>query len=437
MVRRGWSVVLTAWLMSSTPWAVEAQQACDVDEAQRLFGEQPKPLPRLRELLAACERAGSRDYRVYMFLGVISRDAGDRTEAIAQLRRAYELAPTEPNPALELAFTLEPKHASQAAQVYRALLARDPDDRAALLGLARVDRSQQRLEDARLIYERMLKKDPWDADALNGLAWLQLANRNREKARSEFETVLAKDPNNDEAKYALTKVNDVYKYVFDTSGAYVSTTNGNSWGFGASALIGLDAFNTIEIGEYHFTNELVTVSSIGLAVLPSNDVRLGFYHAVPTFYNLSLTYDYRTHATLPSEHWIEGGVGFYVTDRIKWFGTYRQAFGATQWNGRLIRTGLGLILSDSWEVGPSVFSSAQGIFNNYQNIFSWVFDVTYRGPENLLVVFGVGYSPMINNVDLHARAIVPMTERFGVTGSIAYNSINADTRATAGLRINW
>ena len=88
-------------------------------------------------------------------------------------------------------------------------------------------------------------------------------------------------------------------------------------------------------------------------------------------------------------------------------------------------------------MGPSVFSSAQGIFNNYQNIFSWVFDVTYRGPENLLVVFGVGYSPMINNVDLHARAIVPMTERFGVTGSIAYNSINADTRATAGLRINW
>ncbi len=437
MVRRGRSVVLAACLMSSAGWSAKAQTTCEIDEAQRLFGEQPKPLSRIHELLAACVRAGSEDYRVYMFLGVMARDAGDRQEAIAQLRKAREIAPTELNPALELAFTLEPRHASQAGQVYRGVLARDPDERHALLGLARVDRSQQRLEEARQIYERLLKKDPKDPDALNGLAWLQLSNRNREKARTEFEAVLVAHPDNDEAKIALTKVDDVYKYVFDTSGAFVSTTSGNSWGFGASALIGLDAFSTIEVGEYHFTNELVTVSSIGLAVLPSNDVRLGFYHAVPTFYNFSLTYDYRTHATLPAEHWIEGGAGFYVTDHIKWFGTYRQAFGASQWNGRLIRTGLGLILSDSWEVGPSVFSSAQAIFNNYQNIFSWVFDVTYRGPENLLVVFGVGYSPMINNVDLHARAIVPVTERFGVTGSIAYNSINSDTRATAGLRINW
>lgn len=437
MVRCAKSVVLAACLLSSTAWTAKAQQVCEIDEAQRLFGEQPKPLARIGELLSACARASSKDYRVYMLLGVMARDAGDQKEAIEQLRKAHEIAPAELNPALEFAFTLELKHGSEAAKIYREVLARDPDERHALLGLARVDRSQQRLEDARAIYDRMLQKNPKDADALNGLAWLQLSNRNREKARAEFQEVLVQDPNNDEAKIALTKVNDVYKYVFDASGTFVSTTSGNSWGFGASALIGLDAFNTIEVGEYHFTNELVTVGAAGLAVLPSNDVRLGFYHAVPQYYNFSLTYDYRTHDTLPAEHWIEGGAGFYVTDRIKWFGTYRQAFGASQWNGRLIRTGLGLILSDSWEVGPSVFSSAQNIFNNYQNIFSWVFDVTYRGPQNLLVVFGAGYSPLINNVDLHARAILPVTDRFGLTASIAYNTTNADTRATAGLRINW
>lgn len=437
MVRRSKSVVLAACLMSLTVGTAGAQQVCEIDEAQRLFGEQPKPLVRINELLSACVRADSKDYRVYMFLGVMARAAGDHKDAIAQLRKAHELAPTELNPALELGFTLELKHGSEAAKIYREVLARDPEERHALLGLARVDRSQQRLEDARFIYDRMLQKNPKDPDALNGLAWLQLSNRNREKARSEFNEVLAVDPNNDEAKFALTKVNDVYKYVFDTSGTFVSTSSGNSWGFGASALIGLDAFNTIEIGEYHFTNELVTVSSAGLSVLPSNDVRLGFYHTVPTYYNFSLTYDYRSHETLPAEHWIEGAAGFYVTDRIKWFASYRQAFGAPQWNGRLIRTGLGLILSDSWEVGPSVFSSAQNIFDNYQNVFSWVFDVTYRGPENMLVVFGVGYSPVFNNVDLHARAILPVTERFGVTASIAYNSVNADTRATAGIRINW
>jgi hypothetical protein len=54
-----------------------------------------------------------------------------------------------------------------------------------------------------------------------------------------------------------------------------------------------------------------------------------------------------------------------------------------------------------------------------------------------LVVVGVGYSPLFDNVDLHARAIIPVTDRIAVQAAVAHNSINADTRATVGLCFNW
>jgi len=88
-------------------------------------------------------------------------------------------------------------------------------------------------------------------------------------------------------------------------------------------------------------------------------------------------------------------------------------------------------------VTASGFNAAQQIFNNYQNIWSWVFDVVYHGPANALVVVGVGYSPLFDNVDLHARAIMPITDRLAAQFAVAHNSINADTRATVGLRFNW
>ena len=92
---------------------------------------------------------------------------------------------------------------------------------------------------------------------------------------------------------------------------------------------------------------------------------------------------------------------------------------------RLIRTGLSASLSPSWEVTATAYNAAQALFNNYQPIWSGVFDVTYYGPRNTLVVAGVGYSPTIDNVDLHARAILPVTDRIALQLMAGYNSINA------------
>ena len=69
-----------------------------------------------------------------------------------------------------------------------------------MLGLARVARSQNRLDEARALYQRLLAVNPKDPEALNGMAWLALANRNREEGRAGFEQVLTIDPDNEEAQ---------------------------------------------------------------------------------------------------------------------------------------------------------------------------------------------------------------------------------------------
>ena len=183
-----------------------------------------------------------------MLLGVMARDAGDRERAIDCLRKAHEMAPQAPNPALELGFTLEAKHPREARKVYEQILAHDPASRPAMLGLARVARSQNRLDEARALYERLLAVNPKDPDALNGMAWLALAERNREQARAGFEHVLAIAPDNEEAKIGLSKAPDVYRYLLDTSATLVSTAQGTSWGFGARGMAGITPYDTLELG---------------------------------------------------------------------------------------------------------------------------------------------------------------------------------------------
>jgi hypothetical protein len=431
------SVLVVTCAACLVSFGARAQSGCDIEQAQRLFGQRPRPTAEVEPLLAACQAAGSTDYRVYMFLGVMARDAGNREQAVAYLRKAHEMAPQEPNPALELGFTLEAEHPREARKVYEQILARDPASRPALLGLGRVARSQNRLDEARALYERLLAVNPKDPEALNGMGWLALASRNREEGRAGFEQVLTIEPNNDEAKIGLSKTPDVYRYLLDVNGANVSTAQGTSWGFGARGMAGVTAFDTLELGWQHFTNELQTVSAIGLATLPSDDITVGYHRLMPLSYAFSLVYDYRGHASLPTEHWIDGSVAFYLTDWLRWFGGYRQAFGAFQYNGRLIRTGLSATFAPSWEATAMVYNSAQAIFNNYQDLWTWVFEITHYGPRNMLLVAGVGYSPLIDNVDLHARAILPVTDRIALQLIAAHNSINADMRVTAGLRFTW
>ena len=100
-------------------------------------------------------------------------------------------------------------------------------------------------------------------------------------------------------------------------------------------------------------------------------------------------------------------------------------------------SGLSVTVAPSWDVTGTGYNSAQAVFNNYQDLWTGVFEITHYGPRNLLLVAGVGYSPLIDNVDLHARAILPVTDRIALQLIAAHNSINADMRVTAGFRFTW
>src|SRR5260370_8277850 len=92
------SLLVAACAACLVSGGAHAQPGCDIDEAQRLFGQQPRPVETVERLLADCQKAGSTDYRVYMFLGVMARDAGERERAIEFLKKAHDMAPEPPNP---------------------------------------------------------------------------------------------------------------------------------------------------------------------------------------------------------------------------------------------------------------------------------------------------------------------------------------------------
>ena len=185
---------------------------------------------------------------------------------------------------------------------------------------------------------------------------------------------------------------------------------GTSLGVQVRGTAGVTAFDTLELGWSHFSDELSTVSEIGLSTLPSQDITVGYHRLVPLSYAFSLVYDYRDYSALPTEHWLDGSITIYITDNLQWFGAYRRSFGADQYDGHLIRTGLTATVAPSWLVTATVYNSQQAVFEDYRDLWSGVVDVTYLGPHNMLGVVGVGFSPLIDNLDLHARAILPVTD---------------------------
>jgi hypothetical protein len=272
---------------------------------------------------------------------------------------------------------------------------------------------------------------------LNGIAWLALANRDRESGRAGFEHVLEIDPGNAEAATGLTSSDGVYRYLAEVSGILVSTEQGRSQGFQSRLAAGLTAFDTLELGWRHFTDELLTVSEIGVSTLPSEDFTLGYHRLAPRVYAFSFVYDYRDREDAPTEHWFDASVSLYVTDRVQWFGAYRRSFGDDRYDGHLIRTGVSADLTPSWQVKATVYGSQQSAFDDGETLWSGVIDVSYSGQRNMFLTAGIGVSPSIDNLDVHARAVIPVTDRIAVHLIAAHGSVNAATSLTGGLLFNW
>ena len=409
---------------------------CQIDKAQQLFGSVPRPDSDIVEILSNCERLGSQDWRVFMLRGVIAREQGHLLTATTYLDKSHALASNEINPMLELAFTLELRSQwSKARVLFDRVVSLDPQSRAALLGLAQVARARYHFDEAEKIYDQLLQKDPADVDAQNGKAWIALARLKFNEARGDFGKVLAAHLDNYEARVGLVSIEGAWRYQLDVMGGVVHTVAGTAWSGSASLLVNLDPTSLLEVGTYHYSSELPAAQLVSQTALPSNDIRLGYYTRVPQDYNWSVTYDYRQHNALPTEHWLEASGGSYILDDYQWFAGVRQSFGAPEWNNRLWRLGLIAPVTDTWD------ASAIGYWEQHEiptrgSTYAVVANVDRHGSDGSYVEFGAGYNPDYNNVDLHTRAVWPVGKG-ALLFSFEHVSVNHEILATVGWRMNW
>ncbi len=222
----------------------EFRKAVDLDPQdgalRREYGELLRDIPIYPEAEREARKAVElmpKSAGAHRLLGQVllatSKDKPHLEEAAAELAKAAEIGPPDPQGAVALAqasLRLErPKDAvaalesvadrahgpsflllygealerdgqtQKAEDVYRSLLRQDPEDRAASLGLLRVyDRSHQFDKEAALL-EGLLKGQPGNLAARTQYATALLRGRRFTDSRKAFEQVLAADPGNRDA----------------------------------------------------------------------------------------------------------------------------------------------------------------------------------------------------------------------------------------------
>jgi hypothetical protein len=261
-----------------------------------------------------------------------------------------------------------------------------------------------------------------------------------DQARTGYQQVLTDFPDNAEAKAGLTGIDSSYRYQLDLLTGYVNSDQGSSVGGGADLLASLNATDSLELGFYHNDKELPAPELAQQTLLPSNDFRVGYISRVPQNYDWSISYDYRDHSGLATEHWLQGGVGGYVLDGVQLFAGLRDSFGAPQWDGQLADAGVISSVADGWEVvGTGYFSSYAvqvpgGKWHGHDTDYAFSADLNRQGPGNTFFNIGVGYSPDLDNFDVHGRAVIPVIAGNALLFSIDHVSINNETQATIGWR---
>jgi len=187
--------------------------SCNANEGLQLLNQPNRPLQQISDILAQCDKQIPNDVQVLLLHGLLAREQGMANKnyptAIDWLEKAKAAAAANnPIPALELAITYEwARQPDKAKLIYDQLLVQTPNSRAALLGSARVARTQNRLQDATHIYQEFLQKNPADTEALDGLAWIKLANKEYAVAKEDFTKVQSIKPDDAEARIGLEQIN--------------------------------------------------------------------------------------------------------------------------------------------------------------------------------------------------------------------------------------
>ena len=136
--------------------------------------------------------------------GRINESEGEKEEAIKTYRRVLEVDPGRDRVRQSLAQLLIRDHYSEEARtLFEEVLARNPNNREAMLGLARAQRILGEPEKARALLEAVLAQDSENSKALTELGMLALASGQMEEAEASFRKAIAIDPINRTAHHEL------------------------------------------------------------------------------------------------------------------------------------------------------------------------------------------------------------------------------------------
>lgn len=198
---------------------------CDANHGLSLLNQTNPPFTEIQTMLNVCDKSMPDNVQVLLLHGLLARKEGMKNnhyvKAISWLEKARAIAPNNTNiPALELAVTYEwAEQQSKAQVVYEQILAKTPNSRPALLGLARTQTANNDLEKAHAIYKQLLSANAQDLEALNGIGRIMMAKKEFDEAATYFNQVLSQQPNNVDAQIGLKQVTELaqQKIQLDTT----------------------------------------------------------------------------------------------------------------------------------------------------------------------------------------------------------------------------
>ncbi len=411
-----------------------AAATCELDHAQRLMEQQPRPTAQIDALLDQCRAAGSNDYRVDLLAGVLARDGGRLSDAVAALTRSHEQAPGELAPTLELAVTYEfQQRPEQARALYLQVLQSDPASRPARLGLARVARQQYRPDEAEAIYRELLSADPDDQEAQTGMAMVALQQRRYDDARGRLQTLQAAHPDDPEVQAGQAALALGWRYRLDLAAGREDLAPGESNRAVAQLEIAANARDSFNVRYEHNDRELASQNPLDPSVLPSNSGRVSWLRRVPGQHFWEIAYEYRQYETAQDAQRIELNLGHRLGGKVQGFAGLRQQFGAASQHDRLWHVGLSVPTSER-TYATLIGYYAQPDFGD--NSTTYVANLTYER-DRLQLTGGVGYGTDPDNFITHVQGVWPLPHRQAITFAIEHRSLGNEIEALLGWRLEW
>ncbi len=411
-----------------------AAATCELDQAQRLMEQQPRPGAQIDALLARCRAAGSNDYRVDLLAGVLARDEGRLSDAVAALTRSRELAPGELAPTLELAVTYEfQQRPEQARALYDQVLRSDPASRPARLGLARVARQQYRPEEAEAIYRELLATDPDDQEAQTGLAMASLQQRRYDEARQRLQVLQAAHPGDPDVQAGLAALAAGWRYRLDLAAGREDLAPGQSNRAVAQLDIAANALDSFNVRYEHNDRELPSLNPLDPSVLPSHSGRVGWLRRVPGQHFWEVAYEYRQYDTAQDTQRVELNLGHRLGGKVQGFAGFRQQFGATSQHDQLWHVGLSVPTSQRTYATLIAYYAQPDVGDDNT---TYIANLTYER-DRLQLTGGIGYGIDPDNFITHVRGVWPLPHGQAITFAIEHRSLGDETEALLGWRLQW